>query len=345
LIPYALIHPNRFALAHLRLCILAKGDKPMTPPGWLDEIPVIGRMSLAEAEAKLRAVGETDIAEALLEGEAESPYEALTMPAGDKSPWGKLRKQLGPRPWQHTAHAFGYLAPAAPGSDLLPIHHAGNIAPDETLRNDRVKITLNALRVADYPGGGTHQVLFDFYAQNQVPGDVEHLHFNATHRVREGEQAGIISQPIFVGLNVGAEGVAFRCRTVNVKNQDDEAFLAFLDSDAFKNGLKLASTVQPALAPFSEMALALTKTVAARNRNIAVQAFEMGLDFSQIPSGARLAQGAYLAIQIPETQESIWDWSEWVYNPNNGRVVNVDEQSKLIPYNYIIFGVSRYQGE
>jgi hypothetical protein len=317
----------------------------MTPSSWLDEIPIIGRMSPAEAAVKLRAIGELEDDQTSLDGRGKSPYEALIMDTGDEPPWEKLRKQLGPKPWQHTAHAFGYLAPAAPGSDLLPIRHAGNIAPDETLRNGRIKITLNALRVADYPGGGTHQVLFDFYAQNQVPGDVEHLHFNATHRVREGQQAGIISRPIFVGLNIGAEGVAFRCRTVNVKNQDDEAFLAFLDSDTFKSGLKLASTIQPALAPFSEMALALTKTIAARNRNVAVQAFEMGLDFSQIPSGARLAQGAYLAVQIPETQETVWDWSEWVYNPNNGRVVNVDEQSKLIPYNYIIFGVSRYQGD
>jgi hypothetical protein len=261
-----------------------------------------------------------------------------------KSPWARVRKQLGPKPWQHTAHAFGYLAPAPPGSDLLPIEHAGNITPDETLRSAKIRITLDALRVADYPGGGMHHVLFDFYAQNQVAGDVQHLHFNATHRVREGEQAGLAGKPIFVGLNVGTEGVAFRCRTINVKNQEDEALLAFLESDTFKSGLKLVSTAQPALAPFSEMALALTKAVAARNRNVAVQSFEMGLDFSRVPTGARLAQGAYLAVQIPETTEATWDWTQWVYNPNNGRVVQADDDSKLIPYNHVIFGVSRYEG-
>jgi hypothetical protein len=311
---------------------------------WLDEIPVIGHMSLAEAETKLRAVGEIEAADVLLRGLEETPFEAYAMDKGDRTPWARVGKQLGPRPWQHTSHTFGYLAPAPPGSDLLAIQHAGNIAPDETLRNGRIRITLNALRVADYPGGGMHHVLFDFYAQNQVPGDMQHLHFNATHRVREGEQAGLVGKPIFVGLNVGAEGVAFRCRTINVKNQEDEAFLAFLESDTFKSGLKLATTVQPVLAPFSEMALALTKAVASRNRNIAVQSFEMGLDFARIPTGARLAQGAYLAVQIPETAEAVWDWREWVYNPNNGRVVNVNDQGKLIPYNYIIFGLSRYEG-
>jgi hypothetical protein len=115
------------------------------------------------------------------------------------------------RPWQHTAHAFGYLASAPPGSAPLSIQHAGNIAADPALKNSHIKITLDRLRVAAYPGGGMHRVLFDFYAQNQVPGEVEHLHFNVTCRVHEGEQAAMLGYPIFVGLNVGSEGVAFKC--------------------------------------------------------------------------------------------------------------------------------------
>jgi hypothetical protein len=62
---------------------------------------------------------------------------------------------------------------------LLP-QHAGNIAADPSLKNGCIKITLEHSRVAAYPGGGMHQVLFDFYAQNHLPGEVEHLHFNAT---------------------------------------------------------------------------------------------------------------------------------------------------------------------
>lgn len=197
--------------------------------------------------------------------------------------------------------------------------------------------------MAAYPGSGTHRVLFDFYAQNQVPGDVEHLHFNATHRVREGEQAAILGYPIFVGLNVGIEGVAFKCFTVNVQNDEDEAFLGFLESDVFKAGLKLASTVQPAIAPFSQMALSLTKSIATRNRNVPVQDFYMGLDFSTIATRARLAEGSYLAVQIPESLQTVWDWSEWVYNPSNGQIVNKAEPTRLIPYNYLVYSVSRYE--
>jgi hypothetical protein len=73
--------------------------------------------------------------------------------------------------------------------------------------------------------------------------------------VREGQQAPIIGYPIFIGLNVGSEGVAFKCFTVNVKNDDDEALLSFLESDAFKARLKLVSTMQQAIAPLSGMPL------------------------------------------------------------------------------------------
>jgi len=307
-----------------------------TTATWFDDLPVLGALPPEEAAAKLRQLGETEAAEALEEAETKEvvSYQITR----------KIRWPFSTKPWQHTAHAFGYLAPAPPGSDPLPIQGAGAIAADPTLKNARVKITLDRLRVADYPGGSTHRVLFDFYAQNQVPGDVEHLHFNATYRVREGESAALLGYPVFVGLNVGTEGVAFKCYTVNVGNEADEAFLGFLESDAFKAGLRLASAAQPVIAPFSEMAFGLTRTIAARNRNVPVQDFFMGLDFSPIATRARLAEGSYLAVQIPETVHTVWDWNEWVYNPANGRVVNKDDPSQLIPYNYVVFGVSRYEG-
>jgi hypothetical protein len=308
----------------------------MSTAKWFDDLPVIGKLPPAEAAAKLRELGD-HAATAL----APEPFEVMRGPVdfGVRGLW-----PFQDKPWQHTAHAFGYLAPAAPGNQPLPIQHAGNIPPDTTLKNSRIKITLDRLRVASYPGGGIHRILFDFYAQNQVPNGVEHLHFNSTFRAREGEQAAVIGFPIFVGLNIGTEGVAFRCYTVNVANDDDEKLLGFLEGDVFKAGLKLAATVQPAIAPLSGMAVALTRSLAARHRNVAVQDFYMGLDFSSLPTRAQLAEGAYLAVQIPEMLQTVWDWSEWVYNPASGQVVDKADHTRLIPYNYLIFSVSRYDG-
>jgi hypothetical protein len=311
---------------------LVPAPPPVAETAGDEGLPVLGRMTPAAAAAKLRELGEDEVA-AVLEA------AALAASFGIR---GWIWPDQG-KPWQHTAHAFGYLAPAPPGADLLPIRHAGNIAADASLKGARIKITLDRLRVASYPGGGTHRVLFDFYAQNQVAGDVEHLHFNATYRVREGQQAAVLGQPIFVGLNVGGEGVAFRCATVNVKNDEDEAFLDLLESDVFKAGLKLGTAMQPAIAPLSSLALGLTKTLAARHRNVPVQEFSLGLDFSPIPTRARLVEGSYLAVQIPETQQVVWDWDQWAFSPSSGQVVRRDDPRQLIPYNYLVFSISRYE--
>jgi hypothetical protein len=170
------------------------------------------------------------------------------------------------------------------------------------------------------------------------------VHFNATYRAAEGEQAAVIGVPIFVGLKVGTEGLLLQCATVNVKNDGDEAFLAFLETDAFKTGLKLVTTLQPALVPFSVMAMSLTKAIAARNRNVAVQAIEVGLDFSTVPTRARLAEGTYIFVQVPQTLTVIWKWEDWGYDPANGYIVRKANRTQLLPYNYVVVGVSRYQG-
>lgn len=307
----------------------------MDPSNWFEDIPVLGKLSPREAAAKLREVGDTEPAAEL----EESRPESTMFGGGTRDVWPLFR----PRPYQHTAHAYGYLAPAPPGSGLLPIQHAGNIEPDPTLKNARIKITLDRLRVADYPGSGLHRVLFDFYAQNEVQGATEHLHFNLTCRVREGEQAAVIGYPIFVGLNVGGNGVAFKCFTVNVRNDSDEAFLGALESDVFKEGLKLVAVAQPAIGPLAQMALGVTKAVAARNRNVPVQDFFMGLDFSDIATRARLRAGSYLAVQVPESLTVVWNWNDWAYDPATGHVVNQADPLQLIPYNYVVFGVSRYE--
>jgi hypothetical protein len=308
----------------------------MSTSDWFDDLPVLGKLPPEKAIAKLREVGEDKLAAALEEAQEG---EGRTYGIRD---WFRLWPR--DRVCHYTAHAFGHLAPAPPGSEPLPIQDAGNIPADPTLKNSRIKITLDRLRVADYPGGGMNRVLFDFYAQNQVPGNVEHLHFNATFRVYEGQQAALRSYPIFVGLNVGTEGVAFKCFTVNVNNDGDEAFLGFLESDVFKEGLKLATVAQPAIAPLSQIALGVTRAIATRHRNVPVQDFYMGLDFSHIPMGARLTEGSYIAVQIPETLQTVWDWSEWVYSPANGQIVNKADPRQLIPYNYLVFSVSRYEG-
>ena len=226
------------------------------------------------------------------------------------------------------------------GEDFVEIVHAGGIDPETELQDSRLWIGLGGLRVADYPGGGARTILFDLYGRNQSAQSSDDLHFNAKYDVAENDSAGVLNLPIFVGLNCGKVGVSFECLTVNVANKNDQTFLRFLEGDVFKSGLKLITTAQPALAQFSEMALSITKNIATRHQNVPVQKFALGLDFSdKTAAGARLRQGTYVAVQIPQQDARIWSWDAWRWSRRDGLVMDAPEGRRLLPYNSVIINV------
>ena len=90
--------------------------------------------------------------------------------------------------WRHTSHSIGFIPAGASGAGA--IRHVGEVEADPSLKDVRLRITLDGLRVADYPGGGIHRVLFNFFVQNRTGTGVEDVNFNATYRVREGESRG-----------------------------------------------------------------------------------------------------------------------------------------------------------
>jgi hypothetical protein len=303
---------------------------------WYSDDEVLARMPREEAAARLEAIGEADIALALQRQSARATERA--------SSFGVFDLFSGPtKPWMHATHIFGFLPRSASAGAEQEILPAGEIEPALSLKNGRINIALNRLRIAEYPGHGRRQVLFDFSAQNQLPSGAEDAHFNMTFRADDNSMVGIINYPVFIGLHVGTQGAMFRCYTVNVLNDQDETLLASLDSEVFKKGLKLAEVAQPALAPLAEIAVGLTKAVASRHKNVAVQNIHMGLDFGGPRLGARLAEGDYIAVQVPIEALRDWDWSEYKLNPRVGEIVRIDDGTP-IPYNYFAFGISAYDG-
>ncbi|GCE05845.1 hypothetical protein [Dictyobacter aurantiacus] len=298
--------------------------------------PVIGDMAPTQAIIKLREIGEFELAEKLERAEL-NPVRS-----GESGKWWwPFSKQ---HPWASTSHAFGYIHPI-PKNDPQPILALESVDPDHSLQHARIKITLNQLRAAHYPGRGIHHILLHTNAQNQIADRIEPLHFSATYRVQEGERVGIHGYPIFIGLNVGPEGIVLKCRTINVLNERDEALLRFMESDTFKAGLQILTTAQPALALCSETLLGLARAIESRNRNVAVQDIELGLGFRPFPMSGCLAEGIYLAVQIPENSQVAWEWDEWIYLPAKGKIVKRTDHNQLIPYNYLAFGISRYEAE
>jgi hypothetical protein len=76
-----------------------------------------------------------------------------------------------------------------------------------------------------------------------------------------------------------------------------------------------------------------------------VQSYHLGLDFRGTAMGARLAEGDYIVVQLSSDQQRAWDWEDWVYEPRAGLILSRSSPKSLIQNNYVVFGVSRYDGD
>ena len=116
------------------------------PQYWFEDVPVLAKLSADRAAAKLRELGDIETADSIEWGSE--------VDTGIYGAWEKPRRV---KPWQHTAEAFGYTPLIEPGdSEMVEILHAGNMEADTSLKNARIRVTLDQLRVADYPGKGIH---------------------------------------------------------------------------------------------------------------------------------------------------------------------------------------------
>src|SRR5260370_6372751 len=109
-------------------------------------------MPRAEAAARLEAIGETDVALALRQQPAPAAVRASSFGIFD----GFSRPV---KPWMHATHVFGFLPSSLSADAHQEIFPPGQIEADLSLRNGRINITLNRLRIAEYPGRGRRQVL------------------------------------------------------------------------------------------------------------------------------------------------------------------------------------------
>lgn len=240
-------------------------------------------------------------------------------------------------PYAFSTHLFGFIEEGGASASLAPIVPATSINADQSLVGGRIKVTLDGFRVQEYPGLGEHTVLFDFQGRHQASGEKHDLQFASVLRVHDGDNAAVSGSPIFTGLVVPQDGLAFKARTAIIRSQGDELILGALQSSAFKDGLKLLGTIQPVLPQLVGLASGITQTlITKRLFNKQVQCFDLGLDFSNTRTSARLRRGSYVAVQVADA--SLWDWKDWRYDPSRMNIV--DDQGGIAPVNAIIFSVS-----
>ena len=86
----------------------------MTTDTWFDDLPLIGKLPPEEAAAKLREVGEDELADAIEAAQRKVTTASTT--------FGILEDLLPflPKPWLYPAHVFGYSTPAMSDSTELP---------------------------------------------------------------------------------------------------------------------------------------------------------------------------------------------------------------------------------
>lgn len=273
-----------------------------------------------------------EIAEYLaLIGDAEGERELLA--AGFSGQTGGLFTR---KAYSHTGMIVGFV-PQDDHSRDREILGASRITAQPELIGKPIKITLDKFHVASYPGLGKHTILCEFSGCNQAETKKEDLTFARRFDAADGAAAGVSGAPIFMGLNVSADGISFKGRTVNVRSSGDSKILETLDSPAFRGGLSLLHTAQPALIPFTNLTIAAVKQALTDKKNVQVHTFDLGLDFGEGRSSVRLRAGSYVVLQSDEG--SRWKWDDFAWNDDGMAICYRHDQSTPIPFNYMVFSI------
>jgi hypothetical protein len=242
--------------------------------------------------------------------------------------------------YRSSGFVLGFIEPSAGADVTIPILPASLVQADQSLKSQRIKISLDKFFVHEYPGSGEHAILCEFAGKNQVAGEVEALRFALRTKVRDNASASISGYPIFLGVTVGSNGISFEGRAINVANSVDDVVLSALDSAAFKSGLSLIATAQPALKPFTKLAESVVKATLERKKNVQVHNFELGLDFGSNASSIRLRIGSYVVVQ---TDNPRWDWSAYHWDRNTLSLQSMEGHNAPLNVNYMVFGVTRFE--
>lgn len=247
---------------------------------------------------------------------------------------------FGKKPYEHTGCILGYIPEVTDkATSISAIQGTSKIAGDKSLIGKRIKISLDKFYVHQYPGLGQHTILCEFSGKNQVSNEAEELRFALQLVCNDKAAAAISGAPIFMGVTVGADGISFEGRTVNVSSKGNEALLSAFETPAFKNGLSLLSTAQPALKPFSELTTSVVKSIAGASKNMQMHKFNLGLDFGDGASSTRLRTGSFI---IAQSDESKWSWDDYQWNQDSQMLEFKHDNQQAIEFNYLVIGVSNF---
>lgn len=240
--------------------------------------------------------------------------------------------------WKQTGSKIGFIRPDVRGL-AAPVVAASQIEGDVGLIGSQIKVSFDGAYIHSYPGSGNHKILCEFVGKNQIDGETEALRMALRFRCGDKAFGSLQSAPIFLGLTVGPNGVSFEGRAVNVSSDDDEQLLQALDTSAFKSGLALVKSVQPALVPLVKLVQSSVSLVAGRSKNRQVHEYNLGLDFANTSTSARLRYGSYVVVQ---SDSADWNWANFEWDKGATSLRRKIPSEHGIDFNYTVFSVAPY---
>lgn len=222
---------------------------------------------------------------------------------------------------------------------------ASSIAPQNSLQNKTLDVTLDRFHVQRYPGTSMHTIQVNFSVEHLVnpggrkSGDVlmkQDILYGYIIEAVDGQAAPPVGAAIFRGLRIQNE-LQMRIATVNLVDRGEQRILEILQSDAMKKGLTLLSTVNPAFAMISELVMGTTQMFLSRNKNRAIHKVPIGLLINAADANPKLREGSYLLVQADA------DWfqlNDYCWNQARSRVEHKELHEEL-PFNYMVFSLKK----
>ncbi|WP_271765923.1 hypothetical protein [Aquimarina algiphila] len=248
--------------------------------------------------------------------------------------------------WKIKEHAFGYLDYQNRVDNKIPIVNALTMAPDETLKGERINIRVGTINIYRYPGilGGEHEILFEFSAKHSPDdnsGD-EDIKYTQKYTIRNKGGGGKQGLKVLQGLRVPNNGIDFYLNTIYIANKSEEKVLKFLNSPIFNSGIELISAANPLVKEVAGYATGITEYITEEKKNKIIQEIGLGFDFSGTTGVASLKKGSYLAVQ---TKKEDLNWSEWYYDTEDSLIKPENGSGERLPRNFISFIISKYEEE
>jgi hypothetical protein len=266
-----------------------------------------------------------------LEATDQQPYElflpgvaAYRVENGDEPP--AVRERLSVKGTQKV----GYVQPVFDAAASTPILEPEHISPVARISSGPVDISLIGLQVVESAVMGSRRILISLSAIHDSVKRLDVL--TLVDLPAEQPSPDFRRHLIFSGILAGAKTLFLEGTSIVVTDPEDYKFLEFLTVEPFQAGTHYSGKNESNVQAMSILVRSLAQLIAQRNR----LAQSLHLSFVNEPTVEtdQLAEGYFIVVQIPPDGTETLTWSDWLFDPVSGAIVN-RQRGHSLPYSYV----------